>query len=412
MFIIDDAAIGFGVLVVIGVGALVSGCSDDGGEDTSSASAAEVNFSGDSKCNNRCHTTPQNLPVSGFQMYGEETKDAHRFHLKPRYTNPIFCSNCHPVPDTVWNSLPHLNKEKNVTADGFFDPLTKSCNDLSCHGGHEMNWKVGYKKPTLECNSCHKETNPKHDITDTKQCYSCHDQTVDESGNIRSKEFHLNGVVDKVAKVCVVCHDEPPKTHTADVDPAATVLGDKTIAGLLGDCGNCHPTKPASPFKNDESAHHRNGIFGDLQDDPCNSCHEKEPTSGAHQSHLHPQLAGTVTQEVSCEICHDVPVKGVELWEHMDPIKWAIVAFKGIAKGAQYDAVARSCSDVYCHGSALPEGQKVKLNWYDSSGEPKQCGACHGVPPSSQLTVHSADDITCADCHDTSKHVDGEIDLK
>lgn len=355
-----------------------------------------------------CHTSPKEAPTSTFNMYGRLVSDAHRFHLGPRVRAPLSCADCHPVPQTVWGSSLHPNKTKDVTLDGF-DSAEKSC-VVYCHGDKKKTWPViDNATPAVDCISCHKKTNPEHDITDTNKCYTCHDKTVDEEGNILpGSGSHMNGAVDvNRDKACVACHGQPPASH---LQHAFMGRGGEQIKV----CANCHlPVE--SPFK---SGTHQDGVPS-FKQDTCTSCHESPPNTGAHRTHAITNFFSG--EPITCDNCHTVPLSEnppvqSDLIKHMTAA-WRRVAFSGMAV-VPFDASAPdasynagTCSAVYCHGGRLPEWRTISPPvWTDSSGRWGSCGACHGLPPSSAVTIHDPEDNDCTTCH-IVRH-NGKVELQ
>lgn len=354
-----------------------------------------------------CHTSPREIQTSAFNVNGRPVPDAHRFHLSPRVRAPLGCADCHPVPQK-WGSPTHPNKMRDVTLDGF-DGAEKSC-VVYCHGDNKKSWPVaGIETPAVDCVSCHKETSPKHSVTDTKQCYTCHDKTVDEHGNILlGSGTHMNGAVDvNRNKTCVACHGEPPASH---------------LQGLVENakepikvCANCHlPVE--SPFK---SGTHQDGVAS-LKQDTCTSCHPVSPDTGAHETHI--QTRFFPDSPITCGDCHKLPLSGnppnqSDLYKHATD-KWVRVVFSGMMATNKFDMSAPdasysagTCSVLYCHGGNLPGGSAIPPPvWTDPSGRWKTCGACHGVPPVGVDDIHYTEDTDCTVCH-LVKH-DGKVGLQ
>jgi predicted CxxxxCH...CXXCH cytochrome family protein len=79
---------------------------------------------------------------------------------------------------------------------------------------------------------------------------------------------------------------------------------------------------------------------------------------------------------------------------------------------------------VACHGAGLVDSPLVIPVWTDTSGAAKQCGACHGIPPTQHTASTSCDRATCHGTEVTrtlaelgisdagkALHVNGAIDL-
>lgn len=396
--------IGVGV-VALWTAYMSEGC--DGGPEPAST---PLDDDGNDPCG-ECHTSPRNFPPSIFQMFGENVRGAHLFHFSPRFAKPLFCDACHPMPnvsqqDAVWHTPTHINKSVDVDFHGLaqrlvskafqFDAPMAGCR-VYCHGNAQMSWRVENEQPTLDCFTCHKPTTPPHDTNVLTECSRCHDQTMNPDGSIKSRDLHLNGTADVVENLCSACHGYPPDSH------------EKIAFG----CPSCHPT-PVSPFRTSETDTHKNGAVS-FQENLCASCHEYPPTSGAHPTHLAP----TLTAPIPCETCHTVPLVADGLLAHTNKNAWPPVNFPGLVTPPGlgdlqpvYDATAKQCANIYCHGAGLPEGQVTNpLAWTDTSGAPKACGGCHGIPPPSpHLSFKGAD--MCPLCHTAPQpHVNGQIDF-
>lgn len=133
------------------------------------------------------------------------------------------------------------------------------------------------------------------------------------------------------------------------------------------------------------------------------------PGVGAHSAHL---AASASHGGVACSECHEVP-EASDSPGHADSAPPAEIRFGALARSAgaapSYDAVARRCSDTYCHGALSPI-------WTEPAGEP--CGGCHGLPPPAPHPQSER----CVACHagvvdaeqriiDAALHLDGRVEL-
>lgn len=115
---------------------------------------------------------------------------------------------------------------------------------------------------------------------------------------------------------------------------------------------------------------------------------------GPHPSHT----ARTVVHAaLGCDECH------AQACSAQNPN----VVFGSLARagGASptWDPTARTCSNVYCHGSSpLPP----TWTYADPTGQ-ANCGACHGYPPAS----HDPTSTQCSTCHSDTVLPDGTINL-
>ena len=379
----------------------------------------------DDLCND-CHSSADDLAESGFLVDGvRETGGAHETHANPTVREPLTCDFCHVVPtspeepDGSDPANVHLNGVADVFVEGndWVDQyeLSRDC-ATECHEGFcasachslaanepDLPWMtVEPEDFDLGCTGCHRETFPAHDTEDPLECSLCHDQTMDEEGNFKELGLHVNAVVDVVEDTCALCHGQPPDEHVTGVT-------DPTVVGLIEDCANCHPV-PLSPFPTYQL--HRDEapdfVVSALL---CDSCHEEVPSTGAHDAHANT----TVGPPVACSSCHEVvPTAEGNLLEHL---RSPLVSFGPLATTnpdgppleATYDPALQGCSNVYCHGGGLAEGQLVDpLLW--TATDVAECGDCHGLPPDSP--VHAGSDPNCFTCHPSTipnEHVDGVI---
>lgn len=157
----------------------------------------------------------------------------------------------------------------------------------------------------------------------------------------------------------------------------------------------------------------------------CTSCHEGGPkacatchttellTKGAHSQHMNGRLDFTL-----CSECHVTPTH-IEDEGHLGALPAEVSLNVPQSPGASYDASTHTCRGVYCHGGQFSGDTAAALNeptWIDTSGAPRECGSCHGLPPSN----HAQND--CVLCHGTvagpdrtianaTLHLDGIVEL-
>lgn len=147
---------------------------------------------------------------------------------------------------------------------------------------------------------------------------------------------------------------------------------------------------------------------GDLYD----SQEPSYPGVGAHQIHL---SASDTHLAFACAECHVVP-HTVEDSGHADDDRPAEVVFGPLAKtggrAPEYDAVARRCSDTWCHG-------KADAVWTRPRSSAEACGSCHGLPPPEPHPQSEA----CHVCHgdvvneraeikNAALHVNGAVEVE
>ena len=123
-----------------------------------------------------------------------------------------------------------------------------------------------------------------------------------------------------------------------------TALQNFSIAQSAVQCRMCHG--------NDLNAAPPRGQFGVSQ--------TTDIGVGDHQAHVN---GGTLSDPISCEECHIVPVTGVEP-THIDSspaaeITWGMLATKQFTLTPNWNRSSATCSNVYCHGSTLTGGQRI-----------------------------------------------------
>ncbi len=165
-------------------------------------------------------------------------------------------------------------------------------------------------------------------------------------------------------------------------------------------CTPCHGAsgRPGTPL---QQAAPPNDLSGNTE--------MSAPGVGAHQIHL-ATTAGH--RAIECGECHVVP-RTVEQPGHADgkgPAQFVpgpLASYAG--RAPRYDAVAHTCSNVYCHLDATPQWTAPRVD---------ACGTCHSLPPAAPHP-QSKD---CYACHgetvdksgaivDVTKHIDGKVEV-
>lgn len=203
-----------------------------------------------------------------------------------------------------------------------------------------------------------------------------------------------------------------------------------------------------------------NGSIWQTNSDHCSTCHSSalsvtssgtfystsypsKQTSntdthvGAHAAHLNTL---SLSSGVSCDDCHGVvTLKGATHMNGTTNFNWnSLVTRNGALSPSISSGV---CSNMYCHGAKMPDGDDSGSNktptWHvpflpGSLTIPGSCNTCHGFPPKTTVThtsIHpdvAADLGVCAGCHpnvngsattyagvfkDRSLHVNGVVDV-
>jgi predicted CxxxxCH...CXXCH cytochrome family protein len=180
---------------------------------------------------------------------------------------------------------------------------------------------------------------------------------------------------------------------------ALAACGDARVAqtplAAASDCASCH-TAPGEgpPFR-----------------DQTGSTDVNRLTVGAHDAHLHAELA----TPLSCGDCHKVPQK-VSDAGHLDTLPPATVQFGPLARtgGANPRYSGTGCQASYCHGN-FPGGTRANTPTWRGGAAVGACGTCHGLPPpSGRHPEHVAAGIRCDQCHGPflqATHVNGTVDV-
>ena len=136
------------------------------------------------------------------------------------------------------------------------------------------------------------------------------------------------------------------------------------------------------------------------------------PGVGAHSIHL---TASETHAPIACSECHVVP-DVTEAPGHADDDRPAEIVFGELARSGDrqphYDALARRCSDSYCH-------REANAVWTEPRDSKQACGSCHGLPP----PAPHPEAERCSACHgavidaeqrivEPALHVDGRVQVE
>lgn len=366
-----------------------------------------------------CHGQPPPPSPLGNNTERRDSVGVHQTHLvtQPLSTN-VMCDHCHVIPKEVGDPS---HNDGDGRAEIIFGGLAvagqvkpvynhdqKTCTQVYCHGATRSggalttpSWSDESGEAT-QCHSCHgtPPLPPHIQNLEIEDCHLCHTKTDLEEGGIARRDLHVNGTVDVIEDICVVCHGQPPTAPEFPNHPNRE------------DCWTCHPDVQAgAPGERPaiiDHTQHNNGTV-DLRPPPeiCTACHgqppppsplgtndERQDFIGAHQTHLVEQPLST---NVTCNNCHLVPEAVLDP-THRDGDDQAEVLFSGLAMAddvtAIYNPSELSCS-VYCHGASLSGGLLNEPVWNDFSGNPIECSSCHGAPPPPPHFPN----LSLTDCH-------------
>lgn len=181
-----------------------------------------------------------------------------------------------------------------------------------------------------------------------------------------------------------------------------------TNTGKIGTCDLCHGMVGTNPSRDTEG-----------------HTAATDPQVGAHNAHLN--ATHNLSSKIACNECHAVP-DNLNSAGHYDTALPAEVPMDGIivnSGGANPSYNSGQCSNTWCHGAKLSDGDKAPI-WNApllTGNKNNDCAKCHGFPPL-RIPDHVGLDINkdgeCAECHDhvnsdnsgfidPSKHMDGKV---
>ena len=349
--------------------------------------------------------------------HGDETGPAptdpiHQAHLtgappdgSVKFT-PVECDTCHQVPyrptdpGHIDTELPAEVRLVAVGPDAAYDPGTRTCSGVSCHGGRlasapastpawdpdvtptgacttcHGNPPGGDHPVGAECGTCHAVTNPalhgngKVDFAFPDNCTTCHGGPDGPAPVDGVHQAHLAAEHSRPV-VCATCHVVPPTVTTpGHLGPPPAEI---TFAGLA-DGGGSTPTFHADTVSCSGTYCHSSRPGGVTPapvwepplsgQDPCTGCHGNPPPAP------HPQ-------NTQCQLCH-APVAGP-----------GGIAIPGRHVDGHLDVTFPTKCNA-CHGGAsgpAPEdlGHKTHLG---STIAHVACESCHVVPATVTAVGH------------------------
>ena len=305
----------------------------------------------------------------------------HTPHLQGGvFSAGMTCADCH---SRTGFAVDFSQNPVAVAAGATFDPVTKTCSNVACHGNFDFNGVSGSHatatwsdpKP-LSCTSCHGMPSTGHPpvtgTPDAASCAACHADSVNANGTINlAAGGHLNGMADvSGGNSCSSCHGDPTRVASmAGTDPDLTSAPPIARAGASASA------------------------------------------VGAHLAHLNPNPATLVAAPVACAECHVVPADAAHATSPpVQKVTFGVLARSGGASPS-YAAGAAGCAASYCHGNFAfngVSGSSATPIWTDTAG--MTCTSCHGMPPTGHpAIVGTATAASCASCHPQSVNADGTI---
>ena len=312
-----------------------------------------------------CNSATSNGATSGLAPAGAN----HKIHLVGGSVGPaVTCAGCHaPSGFTVdFSQNPTVHQ-----AGATFDPVSKTCSNVSCHGNFQIGAVAGTRAAPLwndttplVCGSCHAMPPAGHPRmggpNDAASCASCHADTVNTDGSINlAFGAHMNGLADVTGGDCSACHGDPARLPS--------------LAGVDAFLTSAPPISPpgAPAYAN-----------------------------GAHLIHLNPNPAVAAAHPTACVECHLVPTDSAHAT--IPPAQKVVFGALATANGANptFDPVTAGCSATYCHGNFSFRGitgSTATPIWDDTNRI--ACGSCHAMPPTGHPVVTGTSPASCNACH-------------
>ncbi|MSN25393.1 MAG: CxxxxCH/CxxCH domain-containing protein [Geobacter sp.] len=348
-------------------------------------------------------------------------------HAKHAQTAGISCSACHGVGYTSTTApagTTHVNKMIELGWTGLAaTPVTAytktnsfaagsavygSCSNSYCHST--------VQNATTGANSAVTYRSVSWASATTLTCAGCHVDMATDAVGTGSHRIHT--LATGANFDCAKCHLNYTKTTTA----AATHVNGTIELGAAGFTYS-QGSGAANPAGNgygscSASACHGSAVVpwgGTLWSttDQCGKCHSSavtgavtaatpfygtsfptkvtantDPKVGAHTSHL--TSTDSLSGSLACADCHgSVAISSVTHMTGSTAFAWSTLAKTGGLTPA-YNSTTGVCSNVYCHGAAMPGGDTSGTNksptwnvaFLPATLSSAACGTCHGFPPS------------------------------
>ena len=318
-----------------------------------------------------CDAAKTGSDASGLAPVGAN----HRTHLQGGiFGSGVTCAGCHAPTGFVvdFSQNPSVHQ-----AGATFDPTTRTCSNVSCHGNFTIGAVTGTRvvaawtdTTPLDCGSCHAMPPTGHPklagANDAASCANCHADTVNADGSINlAFGAHMNGLAEVTGGDCSTCHGDPAR-----------------VPGMAGVDPFLSSAPPVAP--------------------------EGAPAyaEGAHLIHLNPNPAVAATHPTACVECHVVPTDATHAT--VPPSQKVVFGPLAVANGSNptFDPVTAGCSATYCHGNFNfrgVTGSTTTMLWTDTTRI--ACASCHAMPPTGHPPVTGSSAGSCASCHPTT--VDG-----
>jgi predicted CxxxxCH...CXXCH cytochrome family protein len=339
----------------------------------------------------------------------------------------ILCQNCHGVisgnnhinGNVKWD-LSGLNGGQYKTTSGFFYTISGStgrlapsssygtCSNIYCHSNSGPNaTPIAYNTMTwggaaLTCGSCHNNMSTVTGATpngghfthastgnvsgpafDCSVCHTGYTATSTNGATHANKLVELNTTITGYSKAVPIAASRAWGTCSASQchgqAAGLTWGGTGTIWQTGGDvCTTCHSSTTGvttgTPFYSTEY--------------PVKQTSNTNAKVGAHTYHL--TNINVMSASLVCANCHGtVALKDATHMNGTTNFTWSALATNSGALTPSYNPTTGVCSNVYCHGAAMPgtdtSGNNRTPSWktpfMPASLTPESCKACHGFPP-------------------------------
>lgn len=243
-----------------------------------------------------------------------------------------------------------------------------------------------------ECRRCHGDaltlatnSHGKH-LSSAIGCVACHSATVSDSKTIKDFILHANGIKNiqfsNFLSATLAGWSEPAARCSAIVcHGSGTPVWGGSLWSTTDQCGICHSSSTADAVT-------ANNPFYSTSF-PAKTTANTDPKVGAHTAHI--SADKSLHHGLVCTDCHGaVNLNDATHMNGTTTFNWGVLAKTGNLSPA-YNPATGQCTNVYCHGNAMPGGDASGSNkspvWNNPAYLPATltvagCGTCHGFPPS------------------------------
>jgi predicted CxxxxCH...CXXCH cytochrome family protein len=305
---------------------------------------------------------------------------------------------------------PAYYQGNNTPGDGY-----AKCSNLYCHSSVQGNGGAGaaisYAAPVwgstpLPCGSCHANmatsaaatgSHVQHAQLAGYSCITCHNGAgKDPNPPFAATARHANGTIEisfsgnAVGTVYSKGGAVAPGTGYGSCSAgkchgSAAVIWGSSLWSPTDLCGKCHSSSASGVVGADTPFYSTSY--------PVKVTSNTDAKVGAHTAHL--TVPGILSTVFVCADCHGpVSLASATHMNGATDFVWSPLAQSNGATPV-YDPATGVCSNVYCHGAAMPGGDASGVNRAPVWNRPfmpmtltaAACGTCHGFPPSS-VTGH------------------------